>query len=178
MQFEPAMLEGVAHIRLHVQPDERGSFARTFCEAEFRDAGYPFSVVQANVSRNKAARTLRGLHFQQPPFGEPKVVSCSRGRIWDVAVDIRPSSPTFRRWEAFQLSEDSATAIFLPAGIAHGFLTLEPHTEVNYFMGAAFVAEAARGIRWDDPAIGIDWPAQPALISERDRSFPLLDQRP
>jgi len=121
---------------------------------------------------------LRGLHFQQPPFGEPKVVSCSRGRIWDVAVDIRPSSPTFRRWEAFQLSEDSATAIFLPAGIAHGFLTLEPHTEVNYFMGAAFVAEAARGIRWDDPAIGIDWPAQPALISERDRSFPLLDQRP
>ena len=134
--------------------------------------------MQANVSRNNAARTLRGLHFQRAPFGEPKVVSCSRGRIWDVAVDIRPSSPTFRRWEAFELSEDSATAVFLPAGIAHGFLTLEPHTEVHYFMGAAFVAEAARGIRWDDPAIGIDWPAQPAIISERDRSFPLLDRRP
>jgi dTDP-4-dehydrorhamnose 3,5-epimerase len=118
------------------------------------------------------------LHFQQPPFEEPKVVSCSRGRIWDVAVDIRPASPTFRRWEAFELSEDGATAVYLPAGIAHGFLTLEPDSEVSYLMGAAFVAEAARGIRWDDPAIGIKWPAQPAVISERDRSFPLLDRRP
>ena len=178
MRFEPATLDGVALIRLQVHGDERGSFARTFCEAEFRDAGYPFSVVQANVSRNKVARTLRGLHFQQPPFEEPKVVSCSRGRIWDVAVDIRPSSPTFRKWEAFELSEGSATALFLPAGIAHGFLTLEPDSEVNYLMGAAFVAEAASGIRWDDPAIGIKWPARPAVISERDRSFPLLDRRP
>jgi dTDP-4-dehydrorhamnose 3,5-epimerase len=177
MRFEPAVLEGVARIRLEVRRDERGSFARSYCEVEFREAGYPFAVVQANLSRNTAAYTLRGLHLQRAPFGEPKIIFCSRGKIWDVAVDMRPSSPTFRRWEAFELDEDSESALFLPDGIAHGFLTLEANSEVHYLMGAAFVPEAADGVRWNDPAIAIEWPAQPVIISERDRSFPLLDQR-
>jgi dTDP-4-dehydrorhamnose 3,5-epimerase len=155
--------------------DERGGFARTFCQTELAAAGLPFHVHQTNVSRNTARHTLRGMHYQHAPHGEPKIVSCSRGRIWDVAVDLRPASPTYRKWAAYELGPDTDCALHLPEGIAHGFLTLEPDSEVHYLMGAVFVPGAATGLRWDDPAIGIDWPAAPEVISERDATYPLLD---
>ena len=109
------------------------------------------------------------------PHGEPKIVSCPRGRIWDVAVDLRDASPTYRQWQAFELSPDSDSALHLPSGVAHGFVTLEPDSEVHYLMGAAYVPGAATGVRWDDPAIGIDWSVQPAVISDADRGYALLE---
>jgi dTDP-4-dehydrorhamnose 3,5-epimerase len=177
MRFEPTSIEGVLILRLDLHRDERGSFARTFCQTEFRDAGVPFTVVQANVSRNTERSTLRGLHYQRAPHGEPKIISCPRGRIWDVAVDMREASPTYRRWQAFELGPDTDSALFLRDGIAHGFLTLEPDSEVHYLMGADYVPEAATGVRWDDPAIAITWPALPQVISRRDRDYPLLEAR-
>lgn len=175
MRFEPSAIAGVVLIRLDVKADARGSFARTFCVTEMAAAGLPFTVVQANVSRNTATHTLRGLHYQRAPHGEPKIVSCSRGRIWDVAVDMRADSPTYRAWQAFELSSHSDSALHLPAGVAHGFLTLEADSEVHYLMGAAYVPGAATGLRWDDPALGISWPAAPAVISDADRGYAMLE---
>jgi dTDP-4-dehydrorhamnose 3,5-epimerase len=177
MRFVPTRIEGVTIVELDVRRDERGGFARTFCEAEFAAAGHPFRVVQANLSFNTAARTLRGLHFQREPHGEPKIVSCLRGRIFDVAVDIRPDSPTYLRWEAAELSPGAGRMFCLGKGIAHGFLTLEPDSEVHYLMGADYEAGAADGLRWDDPALGISWPAGPAIISERDQAHSLIGDR-
>jgi dTDP-4-dehydrorhamnose 3,5-epimerase len=165
-------------VRLDPQRDARGSFTRIFCEEELRSAGIQFRVVQANLSSNAAARTLRGLHYQRPPFGEPKIVSCLRGRIWDVAVDLREESPTYRKWHGVELAPETGNALLMPEGVAHGFLTLEPDSEIHYLMGAAYVPEAASGVRWDDPALAIEWPGEPDTISERDRSFPLLPARP
>jgi dTDP-4-dehydrorhamnose 3,5-epimerase len=174
VRFEPSRIDGVVLIRLDVKSDARGSFARTFCGEEMTTAGLPFTVAQANVSRNIARHTLRGLHYQRAPHGEPKIVSCPRGQIWDVAVDMRADSPTYRQWQGFELSPASDSALHLPTGVAHGFLTLEPDSEVQYLMGAAYVPGAATGVRWDDPAIGIDWPATPAVMSDADRNYPLL----
>jgi len=176
MRFVPTRIEGVTIVELEPQRDERGGFVRTFCEKEFAAAGLPFRVVQANLSINAAELTLRGLHFQRGPHGEPKIVSCVRGRIFDVAVDVRPDSATYLRWEAVEMAAGLDRIFYLGGGIAHGFLTLEPDSEVHYLMGAPFVAEAADGLRWDDPAIGIVWPAGPAVISERDRSYKLIER--
>lgn len=175
MRFEPTSIAGVVLIRLDFHHDDRGSFARTFCEEEFDAAGLSFRVVQSNLSRNTAPYTLRGMHYQRAPHGEPKIVSCPRGRIWDVAVDMREASPTYRRWVAFELAPDTGSALHLPEGIAHGFVTLEPDSEVHYLMGACYVPDAATGIRWDDPAIGIEWPAVPRIVSQRDAGYPLLE---
>jgi dTDP-4-dehydrorhamnose 3,5-epimerase len=157
-----------------VAEDARGSFARTFCRADLVCGGIDFSVEQANVSRNPVRGTLRGLHFQAEPHGEPKIVSCVRGRIWDVAVDILPGSPTYGQWRGFELSPESACAVHIPKGFAQGFLTLEPDSEVHYLMGAPYVPAAGKGIRWDDPDLAIAWPERPALLSERDAALPLL----
>lgn len=174
MRLEPTGIDGVVLVHWIFSLDDRGGFARTFCEAEFRSAGLPFRAVQANVSRNTARHTLRGMHLQAPPHAEAKIVSCTRGRAWDVAIDMREGSPTYRRWLGFELAPDLDLALHLPEGVAHGFITLEPDTELHYLMGAEFVPDAATGIRWDDPAIGVEWPAQPAVISERDRNYKLL----
>ena len=174
MQFVPTRIEGVTIVELEPRRDERGGFARTFCERELDEAGLPFRVVQANLSTNAEALTLRGLHFQRDPHGEPKIVSCPSGRIFDVAVDIRPGSATYLQWEAIEMAPDLDRIFHLGEGIAHGFLTLEPDSAVHYLMGAPYVAEAATGLRWDDPAIGIDWPAEPAIVSERDRGYALI----
>ena len=174
MRFEPTPLSGVVVIRPEPVADARGSFARSFCTEEFAGAGLPFQVVQANVSRNVHRHTLRGLHFQRTPHGEPKIVSCTKGRIWDVAVDLRRDSPTFRRWFGIELAPDDGTALFIDTGLAHGFLTLEPDSDVHYLMGAPFVSGSGDGVRWDDPMIGVAWPAPPAVISERDRAYPPL----
>lgn len=177
MRFLPTRIDGVTIVELEPRRDERGGFARTFCEKEFAAAGLPFRVMQANLSTNAAALTLRGLHFQHAPHGEPKIVSCVRGRIFDVAVDIRPESATYLEWEAIEMAPNLDRIVHLDAGIAHGFLTLEPDSDIHYLMGAPYVAEAAAGLRWDDPAIGIDWPLTPAVISERDRSYELIEGR-
>ena len=171
MRIEPTAIDGLLLLRWDAAADERGSFARTFSRAELAEAGVAFDVVQASISRNPVRHTLRGLHYQKAPHGEGKIVSCLAGRIWDVAVDLRRASRTYLGWQAFELSAEAGSSLCLAPGLAHGFLTLEPGSDVHYLMDAPFVSEAFAGLRWDDPAIGIDWPAAPALISERDRGL-------
>lgn len=174
MRFVPTKIAGAVIVELEMRRDERGAFARTFCTREFADAGIPFEVVQANLSINPVKHTLRGLHFQRSPSEEPKIVSCRQGRIWDVAVDVRPDSTTYLQWTSVELDAASERMFYIGKGLAHGFITLEHDTEVGYLMGAAYDPEASAGLRWNDPRIGIDWPAEPALISDRDASYPLL----
>jgi dTDP-4-dehydrorhamnose 3,5-epimerase len=172
MKFVPTPVHGVTVVDLDIAEDERGFFARTFCQDEFTAAGIEIKPCQLNLSHNAHAFTLRGLHFQAKPHGENKLVHCVRGRIFDVAVDLRSDSPSYRRWFGIELAPHLRRLLYVPKGCAHGFLTLEPESDVSYVMGQPFVAEAGRGVRWDDPAFGIDWPTQPQLISSRDRSFP------
>lgn len=172
MRFSETKLPGVFVIDIEPANDERGFFARVFCEREFAAAGIRLSLPQINLSRNTAALTLRGMHFQRPPYAEAKLVRVSRGRIYDVAIDLRPDSPTFRQWVGVELSAKNDRAIFLPEGIAHGFLTLEPDTDVLYLMGREFVPGHDEGVRWNDPAFGMKWPAVPAVISQRDATYP------
>jgi dTDP-4-dehydrorhamnose 3,5-epimerase len=160
--------------RIEIEPhvDERGLFARTFCERELAEGGLAARIVQTSISVNVRRGTLRGLHWQTAPHEEAKIVRCVRGRIWDVVVDVRRDSPSFRRWAAVELSADERNAVYLPEGVAHGFLTLVDDCEVHYAMSTFHAPGAARGARWDDPAFAIDWPAAVELVSERDRSWP------
>jgi dTDP-4-dehydrorhamnose 3,5-epimerase len=151
--------------------DERGFFARTFCADELRAHGLEPDVAQCSVSFNHARGTLRGLHYQDAPHEEVKIVRCTRGAIWDVIADPRRDSPTYRRWIAVDLTADNRRALYIPRGLAHGFITLSEDAEVFYMMGSQYVAGAARGIRWDDPAFAIDWPIAPAVMSDRDRTY-------
>ena len=176
MIFEPTAIPGVVEVLLQPQGDDRGSFARTYCEATFRAHGLEPVGVQGNISVNARRGTLRGLHFQAPPAEEAKLVRCVRGRMFDVAVDLRVDSPTFRQWTSVELDGDRGNALYIPRGCAHGFLTLVDDTIADYRMGAVYVAELAGGVRWNDPAFGIPWPFAPLHISERDASFP--DFRP
>ena len=158
--------------------DERGWFARTFDATAFEQQGLDLQVTQANASFNAREGTLRGMHFQRPPHGESKLVRCVRGSAWDVAIDLRPESPTFRSWHAVELTEENSLGFFIPAGMAHGFQTLSDNCELLYLMGHEYVAESADGVRWDDAAFGIEWPAAPPAgrtISERDMAFPDFD---
>jgi dTDP-4-dehydrorhamnose 3,5-epimerase len=172
MRFRPTPLHGVLLIELDAAEDERGFFARTFCEDEFARAGIAMRPRQINVSHNTEAGTLRGLHYQAPPHGERKVVQCVRGRVFDVAVDLRRDSPSFRQWFGVELSPAARRMMFIPPGCAHGFLTLEPASDLVYLMGEPFAADAGRGVRWNDAAFGIDWPAPPRMISPRDAAYP------
>jgi dTDP-4-dehydrorhamnose 3,5-epimerase len=172
MRFAETALAGVVTVDLDAAQDERGFFARTFCEDEFRNAGITMQPRQTNVSHNIKAFTLRGMHYQAAPHGETKVVQCIRGRIFDVVVDLRSGSPTHRRWVGVELAPDLRRMLFIPEGCAHGFLTLEDESDVFYLMGSAYVPEAGRGVRWNDPAFGIVWPAPPRVISARDGSYP------
>ncbi len=176
MRVHPTELPGVAVVELELLCDERGSFARTFDAELFAAHGLDPRVVQCSVSFNARAGTLRGLHYQVAPHGEGKLVRCTRGRVWDVAVDLRPDSPAHRRWLGLELAAGGTNSVFIPAGCAHGFQTLEDDSEVHYQMTHPYVPEAARGVRWDDPAFAISWPDPPLggerVICERDRSFP------
>jgi dTDP-4-dehydrorhamnose 3,5-epimerase len=154
--------------------DERGFFARTYCEEELHAAGIPAAVCQCSVSFNESVHTLRGLHFQRPPSEEDKIVRCTSGSIYDVIVDIRHDSGTLGKWFAAELSAENRRSLFIPKGFAHGFLTLSARAEVLYMMSVPFAPGAAGGLRWDDPLLAIDWPARPAVISQRDASYPLL----
>ena len=176
MRFEPTGIEGAWIVELEPVADERGWFARTFAAEEFAAHGLDPSVVHCNLSFNRHAGTLRGLHWQADPHGEAKLVRCARGSVFDVIVDLRPGTGSERRWTGVELSAANGRSVYVPVGVAHGFQTLEDDTELHYQMSHEYVPSHARGIRWDDPAIGIDWPpAERRLISERDRSLPTLD---
>ena len=163
--MEPELLE-----------DERGSFARSFCQGEFRAHGLDPVIAQCNISFNKRRGVLRGLHYQVKPHEEAKLVRCTRGAIWDVIVDLREGAPTRYRWFATELTADNRRALYIPRGFAHGFQTLADNSEVFYQMSEFYHPESARGVRWNDPKIGIAWPLADPVVSPRDRSYPLLER--
>lgn len=174
MKFCQTPLPGVWLIELERLEDERGWFARSFDREELRARGMNSEVVQCNASCNARRDTLRGMHYQAEPHGESKLVRCVRGAIFDVALDLRPDSAAYCRWHGVELSAKNGRALYIPAGLAHGFQTLVDDCEVLYMMGHRYVPEAARGVRYDDPAFAIRWPAPRAerIVSERDASYP------
>ena len=172
MRFTETEIPGVVLVEGEAHTDERGSFQRLHCPRDFAEAGHPFTPAQTSLSRNARAGTLRGMHYQPAPHGETKLVRCVRGRMFDVALDLRPGSPTHRRWTAAELSPQNGRALLIPEGVAHGFLTLEPDTDVFYQISPMFEPGHEAGVRWDDPAFGIDWPAPPEGISARDAAYP------
>ena len=175
MKFTEQRLPGVFLIELERRTDERGFFARSFCVDELARAGLHADFPQGNVSFNTHRHTLRGMHYQAAPHGEVKIVGCTAGAILDVVVDLRAGSPTRFAWCAVELTPDTGAQLYIPAGFAHGFLTLADRTEVAYRMGTRYIPDAARGLRWDDPRFAIGWPARPAVISERDATYPDVD---
>jgi dTDP-4-dehydrorhamnose 3,5-epimerase len=175
MRFSPTELAGAWLIDIEPHGDERGFFARTFCAQEFADHGLPSVFPQSNLSRNDRARTLRGMHLNTAEFPEAKLVRCARGAIHDVLLDVRPGSPSEGCWIGVDLDAADGRAVFVPAGVAHGFVTLVDGTDVEYQMSASYEPDAARGIRWDDPRFGIRWPVQPVVMSERDAAYPDFD---
>jgi dTDP-4-dehydrorhamnose 3,5-epimerase len=172
MQFLETKLAGVFEIRIEPMSDERGFFARTWCEKEFQSHGLNSSIAQCSASFNNRKGTLRGMHYQAPPFAEMKVVRCGKGAIFDVVVDLRSESSTFKDWIGVELTAENHKMLYVPEGCAHGFLTLEDETEVFYQISEFYHAESARGVRWDDPAFRIEWPTPPEVMSERDRTYP------
>ena len=172
MMFVPTELPGAYLVELERREDERGFFARTWCREELAAHGLATNVAQCSVSRTTLAGTLRGLHFQTPPHEEVKLVRCTSGAIFDVIVDLRPESPTHADWFGVELDAERGTALYVPKGFAHGFQTLADESEVFYMMSDPYVAAAAAGVRWDDPAFGIEWPLPVRAISDRDRSWP------
>lgn len=172
MIFSETKIMGAVLIRPERREDDRGFFARTYCVDEFRAHGIDPLVVQRSVSFNRRRGTLRGMHFQAAPHLENKLVWCSRGEIYDVIVDLRRDSPSYRQWAAARLSGDGFEALFVPKGCAHGFITLQDDTSVRYDISSVYAPASTRGLRFDDPSFGIEWPFAPAVISPRDLAFP------
>lgn len=172
MEFLKTKLSDVFEINIESRPDERGFFARTWCQKEFAAQGLNGRLVQCSLSFNKRRGTLRGMHYQAAPDAEAKLVRCIKGAIYDVVLDLRPDSPTFRDWIAVVLTADKRNMVYVPEGCAHGFLTVEEESEVTYQMSEFYNAESARGVRWNDPAFKIAWPEKVQVISERDRTYP------
>jgi dTDP-4-dehydrorhamnose 3,5-epimerase len=170
--FKPTDLAGAYVVEPDRHPDVRGYFARTFCEKEFADHGLDPHVSQCSVSFNCRKGTLRGMHYQTAPSEEVKVVRCNRGSIYDVIIDLRTASPTYKNWFATQLDEQNGNMLYIPKGFAHGFQTLADDTEVFYQMSQVFAPEHARGVRWNDPAFSISWPEAERIILDRDRNYP------
>lgn len=175
MRFTETPLAGAFVIDIDPSPDERGFFARTFCKKEFEARGLNPNVAQCNISSNRRRGTLRGMHYQLRPHEEAKLIWCLAGAIHDVIIDLRPDSPTFKRWHGVELSATNYRLLYVPEGFAHGFQTLMPDSVVLYQMSAFHDAGSARGVCWNDPAFGIQWPAPPTVISARDRSYPSFE---
>ena len=168
-------LKGAYVIEPELFEDERGFFARVYSEKEFADAGIDVHFIEANLSFNRKKGSLRGMHYQAAPHGQAKLVRCTRGAIFDVGVDLRPDSPTFKQWVGVELTEDNRRLLFIPGDFAHGYLTLEENTEVAYQVTGAYAPESSRGFRWNDPGFGIQWPDVGELVmNERDRTYPLF----
>lgn len=175
MKFIESPLRGAFLIELEPARDERGFFAQTWNRAEFLERGLDVELSECAISFNQRRGTLRGLHYQVAPFEETKLVRCTAGAIYDVVVDLRSQSPTYRQWGAFELSAENRHLLYVPKGFAHGLQTLVDATEVAYQMTGRYMPSHARGIRWDDPALGVRWPLPPTLISDRDRAHPLME---
>jgi dTDP-4-dehydrorhamnose 3,5-epimerase len=174
MTFQETPIQGALVAHLERKEDERGFFARLWCEEEAVAYGLDPRVAQSNLSYNRHRGTLRGLHYRVAPHAEAKTIRCIRGAIFDVIVDLRPSSPSYLQWFGVVLSAENGAALYVPEGLAHGFQTLEDHTEVFYLTNKVYAPAAERGVRWDDPAFGIAWPdADIRIMSERDRNWPL-----
>ncbi|MCT7982340.1 dTDP-4-dehydrorhamnose 3,5-epimerase [Laspinema sp. A4] len=172
MIFTETKLESVWIIEPEQLTDNRGFFARTWCQREFDDRGLNSALVQCNISFNSKSGTLRGMHYQLPPHGETKLVRCTQGAIYDVIIDMRPTSPTFTQWVGVELTAENHRMLYIPEGFAHGFQTLVDQTEVFYQMSEFYYPESARGVRWNDPAFGIKWPTtNPLIISDKDNSY-------
>jgi len=174
MKFHPQAIPEVTLVAPEPAGDARGWFARLYCPEEFAAAGLDFRPYQISQSYNAARATLRGLHFQHPPDAEAKLVHCLAGAVWDVAVDIRPDSPTRHQWVGLELSAANRHAVLIPKGFAHGFVTLAPDSQLLYITDHPWTRSAEGGLRWDDPALAIHWPVAPEIVSERDRSHPLI----
>jgi dTDP-4-dehydrorhamnose 3,5-epimerase len=171
--FSQTALPGAYVIELERREDERGFFARAWCAEEFAEHGLATTLVQANLSFNTHKGTLRGMHFQVQPHAEAKLVRCTRGAIYDVIIDLRADSPTYKRWFGVELDAESRRAMYVPEGFAHGYQTLVPNTETFYQVSEFYAPDAERGVRWDDPAFAIDWPDPAgALLSDKDRGWP------
>ena len=172
MIFIETKLRGAYVVEPELHMDERGFFARTWCQREFSEHGLNPRLVQCSASFTRRKGTLRGMHYQAEPHQEAKCVRCIRGAIYDVAIDLRPASPTFKHWVALELTADNRRMLYIPEGMAHGFLTLEDDTEIAYMMSEIYALQCARGVRWNDPAFGVEWPFSVTVISERDASYP------
>jgi dTDP-4-dehydrorhamnose 3,5-epimerase len=175
LQFHATPLPDAVVIELDRHVDDRGFFARSYCDDEFAAHGLPTTWPQCNLSRNTRALTLRGMHYNAPPDEEAKIVRCVAGAIWDAIVDLRAGSPTFLRWFGVELSVERGNALYVPPGFAHGFVTLRDGCDVFYHMGRRFRPDAARGLRWNDPRVAIAWPVSPEQMSDRDRTYPDFD---
>jgi len=176
--FREAALPGVFVIEPEPREDNRGCFARTWCQREFAQHGLNPRLVQCSISFNRRRGTLRGLHYQAPPHAEAKLIRCTRGAIWDVALDLRPQSPTFRQHVGVELTAENRAALYVPEGLAHGFQTLVDDTEVLYQMSEFYAAASGRGIRFDDPAFTIRWPLPEPILLDRDRTYADFEASP
>jgi dTDP-4-dehydrorhamnose 3,5-epimerase len=172
MTFHETKLPGVFEIHIEPKADERGFFARSWCQEEFEGLGLNPRVAQCSISFNARKGTLRGMHYQSAPHTEAKVVRCTRGAIYDVVVDLRSHSPSFKQWIGLRLTASNRNMVYVPEGCGHGLMTLEDETEVFYQISDPYHAELARGVRWDDPAFRISWPSTVEVISDRDRTYP------
>jgi dTDP-4-dehydrorhamnose 3,5-epimerase len=173
LKFAETRLSGAFLIDVERRFDERGYFARTWCEDEFREAGLGTEIAQCSVAVNSRRGTVRGMHYQAPPYEEAKLVRCSRGAVYDVIIDLRPALPTYTQWLGVELSEENGRLLYVPEGMAHGYQSLVDETEVVYQISAPYSPAAARGVRWNDPLFAIEWPQTDAvLLSERDRAWP------
>jgi dTDP-4-dehydrorhamnose 3,5-epimerase len=176
VKFQPAELPGAYLVEPELVRDERGFFARTWCQREFAERGLSDQLVQCSLSHNRRRGTLRGLHYQRAPHQEVKLVRCVRGAVYDVILDLREDSPARLQWQAFELTADNYRMLYVPEGVAHGFQTLADDSQLFYMMSAEHHPPSAAGVRWDDPAFGIRWPLPVSVISPRDRHYP--DYRP
>jgi dTDP-4-dehydrorhamnose 3,5-epimerase len=177
VKFAPGSIGGSWIVDLEPRRDERGYFARAWCAQEFAAHGLLTRVAQVNTAVSPVEGTLRGMHFQDPPHAEVKVVRCTRGAVYDVIVDLRPDSPTHRKWLGVELGAENGRTLYVPEGCAHGYITLAPDTELMYFTSQPYAPGAAGGVRFDDPAFDIRWPRPPALVSDQDRGWPLYTGR-
>jgi dTDP-4-dehydrorhamnose 3,5-epimerase len=171
MIFKETKLKGAYLIEIEPIEDERGFFARSFCVKEFKECGLNPNIAQCNISYNEKKGTLRGMHYQVAPHEEVKLVRCTMGAIYDVIIDLRPDSSTFKQWIGVELTKENHQMLYIPEGFAHGFQTLEDHTEVFYQTSEFFHPECSMGVRWNDPAFGIEWPAGERIISPRDQGY-------
>lgn len=175
MKISPLSINGAYLLEMQEFKDERGSFARQFCKKELAEYGIDFDIKQCNLSKNYKKGVLRGMHYQKEPYPEIKMVSCLKGRIYDVLADIRPSSPTYLTWVATELSENNCKMLYIPSGVAHGFMTLEDDSVVYYQLGEFFMPNYYSGVRWNDPKLNIQWPDCGSItINERDANYDLL----